>query len=48
MLKRNINAHIKLFKTPPVMGEKLTLGRREFQVTRIGRINYQLVETFFL
>ena len=48
MLQRNIDTHIELFKQPPVIGEKMTLGRREFQVRRVGKVNYQLVETFFL
>jgi hypothetical protein len=47
MFTRNINAHIELFKTAPSVGEKMTLGTREFQIRRVGRSRYQLVETFF-
>ncbi|WP_170927447.1 hypothetical protein [Shewanella sp. SACH] len=47
MLLRKIEAHVQLFNSLPALGEKLTLGRREFEVRRVGRSNYQLVETFF-
>lgn len=43
-----IEAHITLFKRSPVLGEKLTIGRREWQVCSIGNETYELVETFFL
>lgn len=45
---RTIKAHITLFNRAPVLGEKLTLGRREFQVCAIGSETYELVETFFI
>jgi hypothetical protein len=44
---RNIEAHLDLFKSNPKVGEKITLGSREFQVRRVGRKRYQLAETFF-
>lgn len=44
---RTIKAHIALFNRPPVMGEKMTIGRREFQICAIGSEHYELVETFF-
>lgn len=45
---RTIKAHIALFNRAPVLGEKLTLGRREFQICAIGSENYELVESFFI
>lgn len=47
MLYRQIQAHVALFNQHPVIGERLTLGRKEFQVRRVGKTRYQLVETFF-
>jgi hypothetical protein len=47
MLHRKISAHTALFKAKPIQGETLILGRKEFRVRRVGRINYQLVESFF-
>lgn len=47
MFTRKISAHIELFKAPPAVGEKITLGTREFQVRRVGRSRYSLAETFF-
>ncbi len=47
MLYRSIQSHVTLFKETPVVGETLTLGRKEFQVRRVGKTRYQLVETFF-
>lgn len=48
MLTRTIQAHVTLFNQLPTVGEKLTLGRKEFQVRRVGKKHYQLIETFFL
>jgi sorbitol-specific phosphotransferase system component IIA len=47
MLYRSIQAHVTLFKEAPVVGETLTLGRKEFTVRRVGKKRYQLIETFF-
>lgn len=40
-------AFVRLWKKQPIVGEKLTLGTREFEVLSVNDETYEVRESFF-